>query len=150
MFDLPPSPAPAVVLDTNTVLDWLVFKDAGMAPVVAALQGGTLRWLACEAMRDELARTLAYRTLAKWLPDSEHVLATFDRHVCILAAPPPSPQHLRCSDPDDQVFLDLALAHRAQWLLTHDRALLRLARRARPLGLLIVTPKSWPGTASPS
>ena len=138
-----------MVLDTNIVLDWLVFKDASMAPVVAALQVGTLRWLACAAIRAELARTLANRTLAKWLPDSEHVLATFDRHACLLPEPPPPPQNMRCSDPDDQVFLDLALAQRARWLLTHDRALLRLARRARPLGLMIVTPKSWSGLASP-
>jgi uncharacterized protein len=133
------------VLDTNTVLDWLVFRDAAMAPVVAALEGGRLQWLACAAMRDELARTLAYRSLARWLPDSERTLATFDRHARLLPAPPPAPQHLRCSDPDDQVFLELALAQGARWLLTHDRALLRLARRVRPLGLLIATPKNWPG-----
>lgn len=138
-----------MVLDTNTVLDWLVFKDASMAPVVAALHDGTLRWLACPEMRTELVRTLAYRTLARWLPDTEYVLATFDRYADLLPAPPPAPQHMRCSDPDDQVFLDLALANRAKWLLTHDRALLRLARRARPLGLLIVTPKGRCRLASP-
>lgn len=138
-----------MVLDTNTVLDWLVFRDAGMAPVVAALEAGTLRWLACGAMRDELARTLAYRSLAKWLPDSERTLATFDQLARLLPEPPPAPQHLRCSDPDDQVFLDLALAQGARWLLSHDRALLRLAKRVRPLGLMITAPKNWPGLDSP-
>ena len=132
-----------MVLDTSTVLDWLVFKDAGVAPVVAALQEGSVQWLACRTMRDELARALTYRTLAKWLPDSEHVLATFDHHATLLPEPPAAPHHLRCSDPDDQVFLELALAQRARWLLTHDRALLRLARRAQPLGLLILAPKYW-------
>ena len=145
MFDLPRAAVPTVVLDTNTVLDWLVFRDAGMAPVVAALENRILQWVACTAMRDELARTLTYRSLAKWLPDSEHALSVFDRHACLLPAPAPSPPHLRCSDPDDQVFLDLALAYRSHWLLTHDRALLRLARRVRPLGLLITAPKNWPG-----
>lgn len=131
------------------MLDWLVFNDAGMAPVVAALQTRSLQWLACTAMRDELARTLGYRTLAKWQPDSERALATFDQHARLLPAPPPAPLQLCCSDPDDQVFLDLALAHGARWLFTHDRALLRLARRVRPLGLQIVTPRNWPGTAIP-
>ena len=138
-----------MVLDTNTVLDWLVFRDAAMAPVVAALEAGNLQWLACMAMRDELARTLAYRSLVKWAPDSVHALASFDRHALMLPTPPPAPQHLRCSDPDDQVFLDLALTHHAHWLLTHDRALLRLARRVRPLGLSVVAPRNWPGLASP-
>ncbi len=136
---------PAVVLDTNTVLDWLVFRDAGMTPVATALEDRSLQWLACAAMREELARTLAYRSLAKWLPDSERTLAIFDGHASMLPTPPVAPQHLRCNDPDDQVFLDLALAQGARWLLTHDRALLRLARRVRPLGLSILAPKNWPG-----
>jgi len=132
-----------VVLDTNTVLDWLVFGDNGMAAVAAAVQGGGLRWLACGRMRDELSRTLAYPALAKWKPDSERTLKTFDLHATSLPAPAPAPLHLRCSDPDDQVFLDLALEQGATWLLTHDRALLRLARRARAQGLQITQPRHW-------
>ena len=139
-----------MVLDTNTVLDWLVFRNACMAPVVAALENSTLRWLACTAMREELRRTLAYRSLAKWQPDSEHALATFDHHARLVPMPAAAPQHLRCSDPDDQVFLDLALAHKARWLITHDGALLRMARRVRPLGLLITAPRYWLGPASSS
>ena len=41
----------------------------------------------------------------------------------------------RCTDPDDQKFLDLALHAHAKWLVSRDKALLRLARKARPLGL---------------
>ncbi|MDP2007779.1 MAG: putative toxin-antitoxin system toxin component, PIN family [Rubrivivax sp.] len=144
--NLLPSPEPnalAVVLDTNTVLDWLVFRDAGMAAVASAVQAGTVRWLACSRMRDELSRTLTYPTLAKWGPNSEQTLTIFDRHATLLPTPTIAPLHLRCSDTDDQVFLDLALAHRASWLLTHDRALLRLARRARAHGLQVTQPRHW-------
>lgn len=141
----PPAPdAPAVVLDTNTVLDWLVFEDTSVAAVVAAIEGGQLRWLACGEMRDELVRTLAYRSLARWNPDSERTLSIFDRYVEPVAQPSPAPLNLRCSDPDDQVFIDLALEHRARWLLTHDRALLRLAKRARIRGLCITQARHWP------
>ena len=123
-------PVPAVVLDTNTVLDWLVFRDAAAAPLCVALESGALRWLACQRMREELARTLGYPALARWNPDSERVLSCFDRLAALHPQPPSAPLNLRCTDPDDQVFLDLALAHRAPWLLTHDRALLRLARNS--------------------
>jgi predicted nucleic acid-binding protein len=141
----PPAPdAPAVVLDTNTVLDWLVFEDASVAGVVAAIEGGQLRWLACDAMRDELVRTLTYRSLARWEPDSERTLSTFDRYVELVGQPWPAPLNPRCSDPDDQVFIDLALEHQARWLLTHDRALLRLAKRARIRGVCITQARHWP------
>ncbi|MBA4178749.1 MAG: hypothetical protein C0505_19645 [Leptothrix sp. (in: Bacteria)] len=141
---MPLSATPAVVLDTNTVLDWLVFADDSVATVASAIQKGRLRWLACTGMRDELARTLGYRSLAKWNPDSEQSLATFDRLATLLPTPPVAPLHLRCSDPDDQVFLDLALAHRATWLLSHDRALLRLGKRAWRTGLCITQARHWP------
>ena len=131
------------MLDTNTVLDWLVFRDPGVAALVAAIEKGQLRWLACGAMRDELVRTLDYRSLARWKPDSERTLSTFDRYAKRLAQPSPAPLNLRCSDPDDQVFIDLALEHQAQWLLTHDRALLRLARRARSHGVCITQARHW-------
>ena len=38
----------------------------------------------------------------------------------------------RCSDPDDQKFLELAAATRAQILVSKDRALLKLRRRCAP------------------
>ena len=48
---------------------------------------------------------------------------------------------LQCRDPDDQMFIDLALAQRARWLLTRDRALLALARPAAAYGLEIAAPR---------
>jgi predicted nucleic acid-binding protein len=50
---------------------------------------------------------------------------------------------LRCTDPDDQMFVDLALEAGARWLVSRDRAVLRLARPALPLGLAIVAPERW-------
>lgn len=131
------------MLDTNVVLDAWVFKDPGMASVLDALATGTVAWLASARMRDELARTLGYRQLERWKPDTAQVLAQFDHWAETHDTPPPCPLDLRCSDPDDQVFLDLALHLRARWLLTHDRALLRLARRARTRGVLILRPNEW-------
>jgi len=136
-----PFQAPAVVLDTNVVLDWLVFKDPGVTPLGTAVAAGALRWLACARMRDELADVLAREHLRRWQPDAAAVLAAFDRHAGLQAAPPPS--HLPCSDADDQVFIDLALVAGCRWLLTKDRALLALARRARPRGLRVLTPAGW-------
>ena len=133
-----------VVLDTNTVLDWLVFADAGVQPLVDALQADRVHWVACPAMRQELIHMLGHVSLARWSPDAPAVLTQFDR----LAEIRPDPVNnlhvgLRCRDADDQIFVDLALAEGARWLLTHDGALLKLARRAAARGLRISHPADW-------
>ena len=50
---------------------------------------------------------------------------------------------MRCTDRDDQKFIDLALHSRACWLLSHDKAVLRLPKQARRLGLTILPPVRW-------
>lgn len=132
----------AVVLDTNVVLDWLLFNDRGVSALAAALRSGRLRWLACARMRDEFERTLRRPELARWHPHGLRLLARFDNHAAMLAAPVSTPV-LRCDDADDQVFVDLALENQARWLISHDRAVLRLRRRAAALGLLIAKPAHW-------
>jgi len=137
---------PSVVLDTNAVLDWLLFQDPGMQAVQAAIEDSTVRWLASPRMREEMLRTLHYPSLAQWLPNSERTLATFDRWSVPCAEPEPTRAGpFVCSDPDDQVFIDLALAHGARWLITHDRALHKLSRRAALAGLWVLKPKDWHG-----
>lgn len=133
-----------LVLDTNVALDWLVFRDPRLRTLAAALEQGAVHWLACPRMLDELKRTLTYPALARWKPDSEHTLSVFER----LAIMVPDPERrqagaLICSDPDDQVFIELALTHQADGLLTRDRALLKLRRGAALRGLQIATPEVW-------
>jgi uncharacterized protein len=142
------TPVPGVVLDTNAVLDWLVFGDPRVSKVAAAIRAGTVHWRVCPRMRDELARTLGYPSLAKWRPDAAAALATFDQHAQMCPAPTTAPTTPICTDADDQVFIYLALAAAAKCLLTHDRALLKLARRAKPLGLQIMQPSFWEPNAA--
>jgi uncharacterized protein len=140
-----PEMTPGVVLDTNVVLDWFVFGEAGVAPLAAAITGGQLRWWSCRPMLDELTHVLRQGALSQRNIDSEHVLTSVNRlHASVeLAAPLPSIR-LRCSDPSDQMFVDLALQCGASWLFTRDRALLKLARKAAPRGLTIAPPERWP------
>ena len=130
----------SVVLDTNVVLDWLLFDDPRIADLAGRIKRAELRWVACPAIRREFAHMLGHASLARWPADREQALAVFDLHATLLPDPPPAgARGLRCADVDDQVFLDLALAHEAQ-LFTRDRALLKLARRSRLRGLSISTP----------
>ena len=136
---------PLIVLDTNVVLDWLVFRNPECVELAAALVAGELRWIATRAMRDELVHVLTRAHLAPWAPDLATVWAHWDRHCTewptpTLAGPP---GRLRCGDPDDQKFIDLAVACRVRWLLSRDRAVLRLARRLREHGVDALPPGRW-------
>jgi len=147
-----------VVLDTHVVLDWLWFGDARLTALAAAVQDGRLQWVATEAMRQELHRVLLRPVLPPRGRSPEQVLQDFDRWARpgggALQAPPTravvAAGALRCTDPDDQKFIDLALAHRAAWLFSRDRAVLRLARQARRLGCIFAPPEAWTPGGGPA
>ncbi len=134
------APTPAVVLDTNIVLDWFWFADARVAGVASALQSGTQRWVATLPMRAELDRVLARLPPWRHGVTREQVLAAFDRHVSIVDIAPPA-FGLHCTDADDQPFIDLAIHAGARWLFSRDRAVLKLARRAATFGCSIAAPE---------
>lgn len=150
-FDMPsePHPTPAqtppwVVLDTNVLLDLLVFADSRAQGLQRALQAGALLPLATAAMFDELADVLSRPFLARWQVDAAAVLAQARRLCQQVEAPGPTACRApRCADPDDQIFIDLAWSRPTRWLFSRDRALLDLARAARARGLGVLTPAAW-------
>ena len=137
------SEPPSVVLDTNVVLDWLLFGEPSVAALADAVTGERVRWLATAAMRDELAHVLGRGLAAAHGADPARVAAAWDRHCTQQPPAPPAAAHLRCTDTDDQKFIDLALASGARWLISRDRAVLKLRRRAATHGLTIATPDQW-------
>ncbi len=143
------------VLDTNVVLDWLWFDDPRLVDLAGRVRGGTVRWLATPAMREELCAVLGRGSLPTRPRSACEVLADYDRW-CVLhpgVMTQDAADTLRCTDTDDQKFIDLALTlaagDGAAALLTRDRAVLRLARRARLRGLWIGPPERWCDPAVP-
>ena len=131
-----------VVLDTNVWLDWLLFDDPSIAPLREAFAAGRLEIVIDAACEAELVRVLGYRfygkvlegeTQAACLAECRRVTRKFEAGAHSAAALP------ACRDPDDQKFLELALAARADALLTKDDALLDLAARGLPF--LIARPE---------
>ena len=125
-----------IVLDTNIVLDVFVFADPAAVPVKAALEAGQLDWLATLPMREELARVLAYPKivprLAFYTLTAQDVLAAFDKHARLVEVA--ARAKLICRDPDDQQFIDLAVAHQAL-LLSKDKAVISMAKRLLAQGI---------------
>ena len=132
------------VIDTNVLLDWLVFEDSTTLALSQAITSGDLRWIATAAMREEFEHVLARPEFERWAHRRDPALAAADRHCVMLADPSVSlAGRLHCSDPDDQKFIDLAMTHPARWLLSRDKALLRLARKSRLRGVDVMTPAAW-------
>jgi putative PIN family toxin of toxin-antitoxin system len=125
-----------IVLDTNIVLDALVFDDPAVQSLKQALAAKSIQWLATPAMRDELARVLGYPKIRARLAchqlDAEQVLAQFDQQARVVDMP--TKAGVTCRDPDDQKFIDLAVAHKTT-LLSKDRAVLCLKKRLSALGV---------------
>ena len=146
-------PRPCLVLDTNIVLDMWVFHDAATQPLRQAVQAGAWDWLATTGMRAELARVLTYPKVEARLSraaggverqaadavnavstveeGARAVLAAFDAHTRCVAAP--AKASVTCSDPDDQAFIDLALAHRC-CVISKDKAITSMKKRLETLG----------------
>lgn len=148
-----PTPAPRIVLDTNVWLDLLLFDDPRAAPLRQALANGEIVAVGNRECRDEWLRVLRYPALG--LDDARRsalteaydaLLQPFDESA--FAAETPADTALpRCSDPDDQKFLQLAHDAGARWLISRDNHLLSLARRCRREGLFeILTPEQWDPT----
>ena len=130
--DLLPRP---LVIDTNIVLDLLVFQDEKMQPLLADIEQGVVRWLATQPMRDELERVLDYATVQPRMHwhglTSSQVLAQFDALINTVAVADKVP--VTCGDADDQKFLDLAACHRAT-LISKDKLVLKCRKRLQKWG----------------
>ena len=58
-----PWPRP-MVLDTNVVLDMLIFDDPHIPPIRELIAQGQVRWIADQTQRIELERVLHYSQIA--------------------------------------------------------------------------------------
>lgn len=135
--------APArVVFDTNVLLSLWVFEDSRFAPLRARVEHGDWAALTDEHCLAEFKRVLGY---AQFKLSAERQAQIHADYSAIAQSRHPARTFLvtlpRCSDRDDQKFLELARDAGAGWLVTADKALLKMARRDKLAGLLrIVTP----------
>jgi putative PIN family toxin of toxin-antitoxin system len=139
---------PRVVLDTNVCLDIFLFHDAQSAALHMAMRGGRIQAVTRADCRAEWLRVLHYPQVPISAEARPAVEAAFDALVCCLsdeqATPDPDISLPHCGDPDDQMFLELAQAAGARWLVSKDNELLKLAPRCARDGMFwIGLPQAW-------
>lgn len=120
---------PRVVLDTNLVLSALVFANGRVVTLRHAWQGGLCVPLVSKATTAELIRVLTYPKFKLNAEDQQELLADYLPWCATVRIPNPAPATPACRDPFDQPFLQLAVAGKADYLVSGDKDLLSLVGR---------------------
>jgi uncharacterized protein len=137
-----------LVLDTNIVLDCLLFRDPSTCELTAAIEARRVQALIHQYAIDELERVLTYPQCRLVVTAQRQVLNRYLAAATLapmphgfsadtLLLPPGFP---RCRDRDDEPFLALAYHARADGLVTKDKAVLKLRRKVRRFGVAILAP----------
>lgn len=117
-----------LVLDTNVLLSALLFPSGSLSWLRDAWQSELIVPLASRVTIAELLRVLHYPKFSLSAAEREDLLADYLPWVesVVVSDPPAVPW---CRDPKDRPFLELALAGKADALVTGDGDLQDLASR---------------------
>ncbi len=137
---------PRWVLDTNVVIDWLMFNHPFMDPLRERVSDGRLIVLTHAPALDELRRVLAYRQLkltperqadiyARYVASTTEVALPAGASLKNLMMPGNFP---RCRDRDDEHFIALAYHQKAEVLVSRDNAVFGMKSRVAKFGLTIL------------
>ena len=157
---------PRVVFDCNTLMQTLAFDHTPAAFAFSAFEAGDFDLFFSRAIMSEIRRVTRYpRVRAISSNMTEERIDSFLRRITYRAkrvkAVPRVFSYFR--DPDDEPYLDLCVAARADFLVTHDRDLLSLMtehssfakafrqrtrplRILKPINFLIAIGKPWKST----
>ena len=117
---------PRVVLDTNVLLSALLFHAGSLSWLRHAWRSETIRPLASRDTAAELIRVLSYPKFRLTADEREDLLGDY-LPSCETVTVPKRTGVPPCRDPFDRPFLELALAAKADALVSGDKDLLALA-----------------------
>lgn len=124
----PPDAGAIAVLDTNTVLALWMFRDPALQALRTWIEAGGGILATRDDALEELRHVLAYPRFALDPSRRDVLFADYRARTTPVSGAGPCAALPACRDPDDQKFLEIAATSGAAWLLTRDKALLRLAR----------------------
>ena len=121
---------PTVVLDTNILLDVLVFDDERAHPLRAALDAKQLDAVATDKTFAEFLDVIGREQFS--LDKDQQVLISeqWKNWARIVSDDELCQAPWKCKDRDDQVFINLAYSLRPSALISKDKQVLKIAKRA--------------------
>ena len=117
---------PRLVLDTNVILDLLVFKDPTAEPIRLMLDAKIVDAVRSEASMLELVDVIQRPIFKLSQEEQEMILRAWASVTRLLETTAIESAPFSCRDLDDQVFLDMAYSVRPALLLSKDLCVLEL------------------------
>jgi len=125
------------VLDTNVIISGIFWKGAPFQ-ILDAWQNRRFLLVISPPILDEYHRVLDEMTKQRSIPVLGSILELIELHS-EMVTPVRFPEHV-CSDPDDDKFVEAALAARADYVVSGDAALLKVKNHK---GIQIVKPRQF-------
>ncbi len=124
-----------LILDTNIVLDLLVFQDPRADWIRDGIARGQFELIYTSETLLELTDVIARPQFAQSAYDQSTLLSSWTQMATHRPTPPRC--SFRCNDPDDQPFIDLAYHYRPSQLLSKDRKILQMQRTLGEQGVWV-------------
>jgi putative PIN family toxin of toxin-antitoxin system len=128
---------PRLVLDTNIILDLLVFKDPSAEPIQLLLDAKLVDAVRSEASMLELIDVIQRPAFKLSQEEQERILQIWESSARLMENAAIEPAPFTCRDPDDQVFINMAYSLRPALLLSKDLRVLELQAIAKQHGVEI-------------
>ena len=130
---------PRLVLDTNVILDLLVFKDPSTEPVQVVLDAKLVEAVRTEASMLELMDVIQRPNFKLSKEQQQIILKQWESSSRLLDNSAIESAPFTCRDPDDQVFIDMAFSIRPALVLSKDLRVLELGAIAQRHGVEITS-----------
>jgi putative PIN family toxin of toxin-antitoxin system len=128
---------PRLVLDTNVILDLLVFKDPVAEPIRQLLDAKLVDAVRSEESMLELIDVIQRPAFKLSREEQERILQIWESSARLMENEAIEPAPFTCRDPDDQVFINMAYSLRPALLLSKDLLVLELRAIAKTHGVEI-------------
>jgi putative PIN family toxin of toxin-antitoxin system len=126
---------PRLVLDTNVILDLLVFKDPSAEPIRLLLDAKLVDAVRTLASMAELMDVIGRPAFKLNREDQATIVQAWETSSRLLENTAIEVAPFTCRDPDDQVFINMAYSLRPALLLSKDLRVLELQAIAKQHGV---------------
>jgi predicted nucleic acid-binding protein len=126
-----------LIIDTNVLLDLFVYADERVLALREAIEGKRAQLFYSSAMLEEFKDVLGRAQFGLGEEVQSSILRNWQDLGTLLSIEHSAP--VRCSDPDDQIFINLAFQIRPAVLYSKDLALIDLRNNLRDLEIELLT-----------